>query len=181
MRVLLFILLPLLFTSACTSTIPNAGTVSVQYAKVKDKSIAPATIGAGTQVAGLRGALLDRQMPAGAVASSSNVENAAAGFRQRFVYDLEVLGGDTLSVVSEKGFFERADCLVVERGPSINLRRVDDALCLDEKRRLARANMAEVRATQCSLAKKQLLIAQTERELAAANEQVITLCQFSAP
>ncbi len=181
MRLSLLVSIPLLFTVACTSTIPHSGTMSIEYAKVKAKSVAAKQTEAGAEVAGIRGALRERQTPATAAVSSKNVEAVAGGFPQRFVYELEVVGGKTFSVISEKGFFERADCLVVERGASLNLRRVDDALCLDEKRRQARANVAEVRATQCALAKKQLLIAQTERELSAANEQVMNLCQFSAP
>lgn len=92
------------------------------------------------------------------------------------VYTITSSDGRTTYFASEKSHIGIGDCVAIERGPSPNLRRVGDRYCDGTGK--AKLSELETAATQCLLAKRQLMLAQTDTQLAAASRQVQALCQF---
>lgn len=174
--------------SACTTTIPrhSASEIRVQYGMVDRISRVPvdSAVPAGAIAGGMIGLILSHKQSTGKRAASTLggavLGGAAAkvleGDNRAFQYHLTLNDGTKTSFVTEKDFLIRGDCVAVERGRYANLRRVEATMC--EAKPEVKAFHVE-NANQCHSAKNQLLIAQTDREIAVASQKVETLCQYS--
>lgn len=109
---------------------------------------------------------------------SSNIQKASKNRAARYLYTIKTLDGDTVRVVTEKDFFSRLDCIAIEKGHSYNLRLVDDEFCRTPNRdpKLIQAHREKV--NDCMQAKRQMVIAQSDRELVVSSQRVESSCQF---
>jgi outer membrane lipoprotein SlyB len=110
------------------------------------------------------------------------VGSAAGGTMARgteMVYTVSLVEGGTVRIVMDSGNFRSGDCVAVEQGgASANMRRVSEEFC---------RNYASVpqqyktehnkEADECAQAKQQLLDAQTEDAIKAAQMKMNILCQ----
>ncbi len=179
-QTMLFTALCVLALSSCTWQIGGKPEVTnpvlINFGKIEAKSVA--RLDSEAEIAGLQGALLDRDIDS-TRSGAANIGRAKqlSGMSQTYVYEIHRLDGKILRIVSEKDFLERKDCVAIERLGSINIRRVDDAICLNAPKVMPREIL--VAAENCNLAKRELLIAQGDQAINQARQQVSEACQFS--
>jgi hypothetical protein len=120
---------------------------------------------------------------AGGAVLGGLIGKALEGNRQGYEYRVRFTGGSESRFITEKGYFERGDCVSMERGSDAqgravnNLRRVPDSMC--ESRTQQKAHPHYVKeARECVEAKQQLLDAQDNDELRRASSKVKVLCEF---
>jgi hypothetical protein len=102
---------------------------------------------------------------------------ALEGDRLGYSYALRFQDGGTSNFVTEKGYLQRGDCFVVERGQYANIRRVANALCDGDSK--AVAEQSRIRdAEQCHAAKEQLLAATSDEEIEIASRKVSIICGY---
>lgn len=110
------------------------------------------------------------------------VGSAAGGVMARgteMVYTVSLVNGGTVRVIMDSGNFHRNDCVAVEQGgASANLRRVSGEFC-SHYAAVPQQYKAEhhTEANECAEAKQQLLDAQTEDAIKAAQMKMNILCQ----
>jgi len=110
------------------------------------------------------------------------VGSAAGGTMARgteMVYTVSLINGGTVRVIMDSGNFHRNDCVAVEQGgASANLRRVSSEFC-SHNASVPQQYKAEhqTEANECAEAKQQLLGAQTEDAIKAAQMKMNILCQ----
>jgi hypothetical protein len=110
------------------------------------------------------------------------VGSAAGGAVARgteMVYTVSLVGGGTVRIVMDSGNFRSGDCVAVERGgASANMRRVSEEFCVHNAS-VPQQYKAEHQkeAGECAQAKQQLLDAQTEDAIKAAQMKMNILCQ----
>jgi outer membrane lipoprotein SlyB len=110
------------------------------------------------------------------------VGSAAGGTMARgteMVYTVSLINGGTVRVIMDSGNFHRNDCVAVEQGgASANLRRVSSEFC-SHNTSVPQQYKAEhqTEANECAEAKQQLLGAQTEDAIKAAQMKMNILCQ----
>lgn len=95
------------------------------------------------------------------------------------VYTVSLVKGGTVRVIMDSGNFHQGDCVSVEQGgASANMRRVSGEFCSNNAA-VPQAYKAEHRkeADECAQAKQQLLDAQTEDAIKAAQMKMNILCQ----
>jgi outer membrane lipoprotein SlyB len=107
----------------------------------------------------------------GAVAGQQLGRMATRG--QAFQYTI-LIGGSTITMVTDEAGLRVGDCVAVERGQFNNLRLVDDARCAPGAAAPTQAAVQE--ADACVAAKNQLLAAQTDDEFDRAERRVRLLC-----
>jgi len=112
--------------------------------------------------------------------AEGNIDQLTAD-KAQFIYTIAKTNGSTEKFRTEKGFFVERDCVSIEKTTYTNLRLVDDNVCRDLKKQQALAGTQRIKAKQCELAKRQVILAQTDREVFNANEAVISMCQFNRP
>lgn len=110
------------------------------------------------------------------------VGSAAGGAMARgteLVYTVGLVSGGTIRVVMDSGNFHRGDCVAVERGgASANMRRVSQEYCVNSDQVPAELKQEHKReANECNEAKQQLLAAETEQAIKAAQMKMNILCQ----
>ena len=95
------------------------------------------------------------------------------------VYTVSLIKGGTVRVIMDSGNFHRGDCVAVEQGgASANMRRVSGEFCSNNAA-VPQVYKAEHQkeADECAQAKQQLLDAQTEDAIKAAQMKMNILCQ----
>lgn len=95
------------------------------------------------------------------------------------VYTVSLVEGGTVRVVMDSESFRSGDCVAVEQGgASANLRRVSEEFCRNSSS-VPQEYKAEhdKEAGECAQAKQQLLDAQTEDTIKAAQMKMNILCQ----
>ena len=182
---------------------------SVQYGRITNVSLV-ATDSSGAQVGGaLLGGTLGAAVGSGRSGSNrilGGIGGAVAGQQvgrmatrgQAFQYTV-LVGGTTITMVTDEAGLRVGDCVAVERGQFNNLRLVDDGRCapgaaapaqaavqeadtglVDDGRcapgAAAPAQAAVQEADTCVAAKNQLLAAQTDEEFDRAERRVRLLC-----
>lgn len=108
-----------------------------------------------------------------------NVEKASKSYPAKYRYTIRKLDGSTIKIVTEKDFFARLDCVAIEQGYSYNLRLVSDEICRKPDRDPTLVKKQQARANDCVQAKRQMIIAQTDREIMTSRQTVEVSCQFS--
>ena len=186
-----FLITALLSASLCaTGSVQASKIISVAYGTItgvnqqqKDTSGAKA---GGAVVGGLLGLYTGRGKSRSNKAlrglGGAAVGSAAGGVAARgtqLVYTVSLVKGGTVRVVMDSGNFHRGDCVAVEQGgASANMRRVSGEFC-DNLDRVPQQYRAEHQkeAGECAQAKQQLLDAQTEDAVKAAQMKMNILCQ----
>ena len=110
------------------------------------------------------------------------VGSAAGGAVARgteMVYTVSLVNGGTLRIIMDSGNFRSGDCVAVEQGgASPNMRRVSDEFCRNNASVPQQYKAEHDReANECAQAKQQLLDAQTEEAIKAAQMKMNILCQ----
>ncbi len=153
--------------------------MSVKYGKVESRELSTSKTSRGL-VGGFKGIRATSDIP---VVSrdkiEANIEKAMSEASESYLYVIKFADGKSLRITTDKDFFYRKDCVAVEQGELVNLRLVDDDLCNNETRAQKMKQQTAIQAQQCALAKRQLILAQSDREINAAGEQIRQLCQFS--
>jgi outer membrane lipoprotein SlyB len=157
---------------------------SVQYGRITNVSLVT-TDSSGAQVGGaLLGGTLGAAVGSGRSGSNrilGGIGGAVAGQQvgrmatrgQAFQYTV-LVGGTTITMVTDEAGLRVGDCVAVERGQFNNLRLVDDGRCAPGAAAPAQAAVQE--ADACVAAKNQLLAAQTDEEFDRAERRVRLLC-----
>ena len=110
------------------------------------------------------------------------VGSAAGGTMARgteMVYTVSLVNGGTVRIIMDSGNFRSGDCVAVEQGgASANMRRVSDEFCRNYSSVPQQYKAEhEKEADECAQAKQQLLDAQTEDAIKAAQMKMNILCQ----
>jgi outer membrane lipoprotein SlyB len=110
------------------------------------------------------------------------VGSAAGGTMARgteMVYTVNLVSGGTVRIIMDSGNFRSGDCVAVEQGgASANMRRVSDEFCRNYAKVPQQYKVEhEKEADECAQAKQQLLDAQTEDAIKAAQMKMNILCQ----
>jgi outer membrane lipoprotein SlyB len=110
------------------------------------------------------------------------VGSAAGGTMARgteLVYTVSLVNGGTVRIIMDSGNFRSGDCVAVEQGgASANMRRVSDEFCRNNASVPQQYKTEHVNeADECAQAKQQLLDAQTEDAIKAAQMKMNILCQ----
>lgn len=113
----------------------------------------------------------------GAAAGSAVGGTMARG--TEMVYTVTLITGGTVRIVMDSGNFRSGDCVALEQGgASANLRRVSDEFCRNNASVPQQYKAEhEQEANECAQAKQQLLDAQTEDAIKAAQMKMNILCQ----
>jgi len=174
----IFLLSAALIVSSCTTTSGSKG-MDIRYGKIETKERVTAKNQQST-LAGFKGIKATSDLPAlpqGQV--EANVNRALAVETEAYTYLIRFSDGKSLKLTTDKEFFYRKDCVSVERGELINIRLVEDEVCSSEIREQKQRQVGQIQAKQCAMAKRQLMLAQSDRETDRAAEQVRNLCQYS--
>jgi outer membrane lipoprotein SlyB len=110
------------------------------------------------------------------------VGSAAGGTMARgteMVYTVSLVNGGTVRIIMDSGNFRSGDCVAVEQGgASANMRRVSEEFCRNYSSVPQQYKAEhEKEADECAQAKQQLLDAQTEDAIKAAQMKMNILCQ----
>jgi outer membrane lipoprotein SlyB len=110
------------------------------------------------------------------------VGSAAGGTMARgteMVYTVSLVNGGTVRIIMDSGNFRSGDCVAVEQGgASANMRRASDEFCRNYSSVPQQYKAEhEKEADECAQAKQQLLDAQTEDAIKAAQMKMNILCQ----
>ena len=110
------------------------------------------------------------------------VGSAAGGTMARgteLVYTVSLVNGGTVRIIMDSGNFRSGDCVAVEQGgASANMRRVSEEFCRNNASVPQQYKTEHVKeADECAQAKQQLLDAQTEDAIKAAQMKMNILCQ----
>ena len=142
----------------------------------------PSSAPAGAAFGGLLGLLFsgpspgERVLGVAAGATAGGVLTAAAeGTTQGWVFTVELAAGRQVRVLTEQADLRVGDCVAVETGRYVNLRRVSGALC-DGPAPAGWADRAQEDAARCEAAKEELLRAQGKEAVDAAVRKARVLC-----
>jgi hypothetical protein len=182
---------------ACTnsgSQMTRGYEMKVRYAEITgiNREPLPSVAPVGAIVGGFTGLLLSRNRSVGSQVASGVggaalgglATKALEGERLAYNYELRYMDGSLARFISEKGYLQKGDCVLVESGKTSNIRRVARTLCSPPESKAATAaptpvEPAHVRdANQCHEAKEQLLAASGEEEINAAARKVEIICQY---
>jgi outer membrane lipoprotein SlyB len=135
---------------------------------------------AGTLVGGTLGVMSgsgqsrsNRALRGVAGAAVGSRVGAAAGSSTAFEYTV-LVGGRTLTMVTEQAGLRVGDCVSIERGALNNIRLEADERC--EQQQAAASDSDIQTAYACDAAKRQLLEAETDEEFDRAERRVRLLC-----
>ena len=156
------------------------GTIEqVQEVKLK------ANYGSGVLLGGGIGALAAMHYSAGTQALAAVggallgalVSKERAGTAEQ--YTIQLVNGNTVSIVSEAHNLVTGDCVAVEQGRHANLRRVEPQMCTTSSPETTypQTHAAEQQAAvDCDTAKQDMLKATTEQEATVAYQKMKALC-----
>ncbi|MFT7244425.1 MAG: hypothetical protein ACI82A_001782 [Candidatus Azotimanducaceae bacterium] len=153
--------------------------MTVRYGKIESTEVVAAKT-KSELYGGLRGIKATSDLPpVPREKIEANVKQIIAPEAMNYLYVIKFADGKSIRVKTDKAFFDRRDCVAVEQGELVNLRLVADDLCNSEIHEQRQKQFADVQAKQCAIAKRQLILAQTDRQVDDAGEQIRRLCQFS--
>ncbi len=105
------------------------------------------------------------------------IAKAAKHNRQGMQYTVSLRTGSEVSYVTEHRDIQMGDCVAVEQGQHVNLRRVSKAMCEQPHEVVTEFHAADRgEATECQAAKQSLLSASDESSANAAAVKVQVLC-----
>jgi outer membrane lipoprotein SlyB len=110
----------------------------------------------------------------GGAAVGSSIAGAASS-STGFEYTVLIPGGNTVTIVTEKGGLRVRDCVSVERGQFNNIRLAPDARC-DAALSPGSQAAATSSANACATATQQVLNATTDDEFERAERRMRLLC-----
>ena len=185
----------LFVVSACATTPPPSPPapyepITIEHGRVVDAVLVrrPSAAPAGALVGGMFGLLASGHSPAekliglmfGAAAGGA-LTAAAEGPLEGWTYTVQLEGARMVSVLTDQPGLRPGDCVAVETGRFVNLRRVSGALCErapapDGGEEPAFAAREQESAAQCHAAKEELLRARTREEVDVAVRKVRVLC-----
>ncbi len=165
--------------TGCATTGKNKA-LQLIYGKIESKQVvSDLPEKRGILVGGKRGIAHVSSGPAAKASANRNIEKLIEPTQPHYLYTVKKTDGKTLQLVTDKNYLEPSDCVLIEQAEFINLRLVDDERCREQKRNQMVATRHEISARQCALAKNQLAIAQTDRQIATDTAQLEALCQYS--
>ncbi|MGD8843566.1 MAG: hypothetical protein PVJ83_08845 [Gammaproteobacteria bacterium] len=181
---------PLFATLCLAGSVQAANMVSVAYGTITGVGQQEKDTSGGKTGGALLGGMVG--LYSGKGKSTSNkalrtlggaaVGSAAGGAAARgteMVYTVSLVSGGTVRIVMDSGNFRSGDCVAVERGgASANMRRVSEEFCIHNASVPQQYKAEhEKEADECAQAKQQLLDAQTEDAIKAAQMKMNILCQ----
>jgi hypothetical protein len=95
------------------------------------------------------------------------------------LYTVELVGGSTMTIVSDQSEIRQGDCVTVEEVKgNANVRRVDPVMCEPETQDVVREVAGELQeeADECFEAKQELLAAENDKAVERAARKVKILC-----
>jgi len=177
----------------CASTDPATGStrnevISIQYGRIENieqVAMAP-SYGAGALIGGALGLLATAthsgaSQVAGAAAGAglgALIAKDTAGSGEK--YTVRLVNNNTIDIVTENQDIQLGDCVAVEQGQHVNLRRVSPVMCTTPSADPAypAINAAAVKESQeCQAVKRELLNATTEQAVSIAYKKMQALCQ----
>ena len=154
--------------------------VQLDYGTIESKELVTGNIKDTTLIGGYMGM---EAIPVGPEATEANknknIKNASDTIPAKYRYTITKLNGSSVKVVTGKDFFARKDCVAIEKGHSYNLRLVEDSICQSGKVGPKALKAKQKPASDCVQAKRQMIIAQSDREFADSRQMVEVSCQFS--
>jgi outer membrane lipoprotein SlyB len=173
-----------------TGSVQASGVISVAYGRITGVNVQEKDTSGGKAGGALVGGLVG--LYTGKGKSTSNkalrslggaaVGSAAGGTMARgneMVYTVNLVEGGTVRIVMDSGNFRSGDCVAIEQGgASANMRRVSEEFCRNFSS-VPQQYKAEhnKEADECAQAKQQLLDAQTEDAIKAAQMKMNILCE----
>lgn len=164
----------------------------IQYGVVEHVEVSQvdptAAPGQGATIGGMLGYVSGRNRSAGraaggaaagALISNAIARNQKANAPNAYTYTILLPGGATARVVTETGGIDEGDCVSLESGDTMNVRRVSSAFCEEPEQvadPLVSAN-AQEDAAECQTAKEAALNATTEEQMAVAYKKVRLFCE----
>lgn len=165
--------------TACASQ-PKAPKVQLDYGTIEMKELMTGNIKDSTLVGGYLGMM---EIPVGPEVSEEDrnrkIMSASATHPDKYRYTVKKLDGTSVKIVTGKDFFARKDCVAIEKGYSYNLRLVDDQFCQATRLEANMLKKQQKPANDCVQAKRQMIIAQSDREVINARQMVEVACQFT--
>jgi len=164
-------------TSVDYGTVKAGRAVDLQSGAVPGGAVVGGTLGL-LSAKGKSSSKKARNAIIGGVAGGA-VAGAARGDTSGMIYDVELVGGSAMQVVTDQREIRPGDCVAVERvGDTANLRRVTASYCKAENKAAvaAVADEANEEAGECLSAKQQLVEATTEEAVNLARIKVELLC-----
>jgi hypothetical protein len=165
----------------CTMTVGDRASsgesVEIEFGVVKRQQAISSDRAGEADLAGGYIGMANGQITA---AAGSDVARRLASGRA-YMYTITRTSGETITFATEKQFIVKGDCVAIERGFTVNLRMVPDSMCEGKStkgkaKQLARS--LSFAAEQCQQAKRQLMLAQSEDQLAQSSSQVEEACQY---
>ena len=183
------------FAIAVAAAVPAAAQTSVTFGRITNASITTQDSARARTGGAIIGGTLGAAVGSGRSGSNralGGIGGAFAGQQigrlttQQQVFEYTILiGGQTITMISDQAGKRVGDCVAVERGAFNNLRLVADSKCGPAPGAAARPNPAPApRPTQadtsaasaCDQAKEQLLAAETDDAFDRAYRRVRLLC-----
>lgn len=190
-KIVVSLCLTLILLAGCASQRPSSARgleIDLRYAEIVgvERVRMPSAAPAGAIVGGFTGlALSQRNSPgrqlAGGVGGAllgGLAVRALEGDNLGYAYRLKFLNGNESKFITEKGYFQSGDCVVIESGTSQNMRRVASSSCESAPGARAPVALHEYGAQECQEAKRELLLAQGEEATNVAARKVEILCYF---
>jgi hypothetical protein len=186
------LVISLLLLSAC-ATDPRTGSakntsINLEYGRVQQVEDVQleANHGVGALVGGGLGLAVASRRSAttqvGATAAGALigalVADARAGTAKRYTVDL--VNGGNVAVVTEYHDISVNDCVAVEQGKHVNIRRVSAVMCTTHRSDAAFAEMNAgymAKSKECLWAKEQLMQASTAEETDVAYKKMRAFCE----
>ena len=187
-----FWLAGLALLTGCAGTTPFTGSgvnslIAIEYGTIEQVQEVKlkANYGSGVLLGGGIGALAAMHYSAGTQALAAVggallgalVSKERAGTAEQ--YTIQLVNGNTVSIVSEAHNLVTGDCVAVEQGRHANLRRVEPQMCTTSSPETTypQTHAAEQQAAvDCDTAKQEMLKATTEQEATVAYQKMKALC-----
>lgn len=169
------------------STSVRGTELRLRYAQITgvERVPLPSAAPGGAVVGGFTGLVLSRNRSvgtrvaagAGGAALGALATRALEGDRQGYSYSLRYTDGSISRFITEKGYLQLDDCVVVESGQYANVRRVAATLCDGTASAAVEPELLRD-AEQCHAAKDELLAATSSEAIDVAARKVEILCQY---
>lgn len=152
------------------------GTITDVQVINKDAKHAGGALAGGAMAALLAGPRHKGLKVATSAAAGAAIQGAAtSGTLQQ--YTVKLLDGGEVKVSTEQDEIRLGDCVAVERGDHVNIRRVSNIHCEAEAKPENTPEHHQAAANNCQKAKNELIAAQTDDEVNLAVQKVRILCE----
>ena len=173
-KVLVTAFLSLLVPLAAAQVTIDYGVVTIVDQVEEDDNV-----GSGALVGGLMGAVVGRRKvglnPGVIAGAATGAAIDAADKDSHWRYTVELNDGDVVAVDTEQEGIYVGQCVSVERGSAANIRPVSSTHC-EDKTEVPPPHHTDM-ASQCNLAKQELLAAEADEAIDAAIKKVRVLCE----